>query len=93
MVNQAQKNAGLMLHRLAIPWLAGLALVFGLMYTLDPRPVRAQTDACFVETGGDTTTDFQSSDAGAVQDAVDAATAGSTLKIAGTCAGVTQTNG
>jgi len=92
----AQKNIWTIdyrLHRLAIPWLAGLALVFGLIYTLGPRPVLAQTDVCFVETGGDNSTDFQSSDAGAVQNAVDAAAAGSTLKIAGACAGVTPTNG
>ncbi len=43
---------------------------------------------CQVEYTGDNVTDFGSLDASAIQDAVDAASAGATIKIAGTCAGV-----
>ena len=42
---------------------------------------------CFVESTGDGVTDYAGTDAGALRDAVNAAPAGSTLKVAGTCAG------
>jgi parallel beta-helix repeat protein len=44
--------------------------------------------SCLVETTGDNYTDYLSSDASALQSAVDGASAGATLKVAGTCAGV-----
>ena len=43
--------------------------------------------SCWVERTGDETPDHASMDAGALRDAVNAALAGSTLKVAGTCAG------
>ena len=61
-----------------------------------PRPVSA-TDvgayesvfaACMVETTGDNITDYGSSDASAVQTAVNTAAPNDLIKIAGTCAGV-----
>ena len=48
---------------------------------------------CFVESTGDNLTDYARSDASALQDAVNAAGPGDTLKIAGTCTGVTYTSG
>lgn len=48
---------------------------------------------CFVETTGDNIIDYDSPDATAVQTAVNAATAGDTLKIAGTCTGVNNQGG
>ncbi|MBN1137281.1 MAG: VCBS repeat-containing protein, partial [Anaerolineae bacterium] len=47
--------------------------------------------ACFAEIDGDNTTDFASSDAGAVQAALDAVSTGGTVKLAGTCVGVQVT--
>ncbi len=44
---------------------------------------------CFAESTGDNTTDFASVDAQAVQAAIDAASSGGTVKLAGTCTGVT----
>ncbi len=78
---------------LVVPLLAGLALVFAVIYMLEPHPVLAQTDACFVSVNNSTSTDYSSADAAAVQAAVDAASLGDLLKIAGTCTGVNVTNG
>lgn len=44
--------------------------------------------ACYTEYTGDNVTDFSSADASAIQNALNAATAGGTVKVAGTCAGV-----
>ena len=49
-------------------------------------PASAQT--CFVEATGDNTTDYSGNGSDALQAAVNAASSGSTLKIAGTCTGV-----
>lgn len=55
----------------------------------NPTPALANpATACAVESSGDNTTDYVSANASAVQTAVDNATAGSTLKVAGNCAGV-----
>jgi hypothetical protein len=51
-------------------------------------PSAATTNTCFAEYTGDNTTDFASTDNSAVQNAVDAANPGDTVKIAGTCSGV-----
>ena len=48
---------------------------------------------CFAEYTGDTTTDFSSADAGAVRNAIAAASPGGTVKIAGYCAGVAVQGG
>ncbi|MBK8430899.1 MAG: tandem-95 repeat protein [Chloroflexi bacterium] len=48
---------------------------------------------CLVETTGDDLTDYASSDASAVQQAINNASPGDWLKIAGTCAGVQNTLG
>ncbi len=48
---------------------------------------------CFTEYTGDNVTDFASADATGVQNAVDAAPAGTTIKIAGYCPGVQNRNG
>jgi hypothetical protein len=45
-------------------------------------------DLCFIESNGDNVTDYFSPDASALQTAVNAATPGDTLKVAGECAGV-----
>ncbi|MEM7030592.1 MAG: choice-of-anchor Q domain-containing protein [Chloroflexota bacterium] len=50
------------------------------------------TPTCFTTYGAFTTTQFSSQDALAVQAAIDAASSGDTVKIAGLCAGVLQTN-
>lgn len=50
-------------------------------------------DQCFVSLNDSGTTDYTSIDARAVQTAVNAASTGDTLKIAGMCAGVVQTAG
>jgi predicted outer membrane repeat protein len=47
---------------------------------------------CSVEANGDNLTDYTSDDASAVQMAVNAATSGDTLKVAGACTGVQATN-
>ncbi|MCO5198203.1 MAG: Ig-like domain-containing protein, partial [Anaerolineae bacterium] len=49
--------------------------------------------SCLVESSGDGLTDFASASGAAVQEAIDAASAGATLKIAGDCVGVRQTAG
>lgn len=69
-----------------------LTLTLSLWLALTTLPAYAQ-GPCLVETNGDNTTDFQSADASAIQAAVDAANAGDTLRIAGTCAGVQGTGG
>ncbi len=51
------------------------------------------TGNCQVEVNGDNVTDFSSADGSALQTAVDAASAGDILKVAGTCAGVQTRNG
>ena len=48
---------------------------------------------CFTEYTGDNTTDFGSPDAQALRDAITAASAGGTIKIAGTCAGTVLQSG
>ncbi|GAB4455718.1 MAG: hypothetical protein Kow0031_37250 [Anaerolineae bacterium] len=53
----------------------------------------AAGESCFVSLNNSGTTDYQSVDASAVQTAINAATAGDLIKVAGTCAGVTQTAG
>ena len=60
---------------------------------IDIGALEQATVACFVETNGDNVTDDSSVDATAVQDAVDAASAGALIKVAGSCAGVNFTNG
>jgi hypothetical protein len=45
---------------------------------------------CYAEVTGDNTTDYSSADAQAVRNAAAAASAGGTVKIAGTCAGVSN---
>ena len=52
-----------------------------------------ETDLCFVETTGDNTTDYTSMDASALQTAASAANENDTIKVAGTCAGVQETDG
>ncbi len=47
---------------------------------------------CFVETTGNDITDYSSANAGAVQTAIDNASPGDTLKVAGTCAGTPSGN-
>lgn len=54
----------------------------------DTINVNIEVQNCFTEYDGDNITDFASDDARAVQQAVDAAPADSTIKIAGICAGV-----
>jgi uncharacterized repeat protein (TIGR01451 family) len=49
--------------------------------------------ACFAEIDGDGVTDFMSLDASAAQDAVDAVTAGGTVRLSGDCAGVQTLGG
>jgi VCBS repeat-containing protein/predicted outer membrane repeat protein len=49
-------------------------------------------DVCFIETTGDNVTDYSSADETALQDAVNAASFGAMIKVAGTCAG-THTQG
>ncbi|MEZ4638730.1 MAG: hypothetical protein R2856_27835 [Caldilineaceae bacterium] len=49
--------------------------------------------SCFVSVNNSGTTDYASADASAVQVAINGASPGDTLKIAGTCTGVVQTAG
>lgn len=64
----------------------GLALAFVLTMS---QPLSAEgEDSCFVEYTGDGITDYSSPDASAIQQAVDAASAGTTIRIAGDCMGV-----
>lgn len=48
---------------------------------------------CFTEYTGDNVWDFASTDARALRQAIDAAVSGDTVKVAGTCAGVSTQNG
>ncbi|MCA9935881.1 MAG: right-handed parallel beta-helix repeat-containing protein, partial [Anaerolineales bacterium] len=48
---------------------------------------------CFVESNGDNVTDYSGSTAAVLQDAVNAASPGNTLKLAGDCTGVQSTGG
>jgi len=52
-----------------------------------------QNIACFTEITGDNVTDYSSADASAVRAALGAASAGSVVKVAGTCSGVTTQGG
>ena len=54
----------------------------------DARP--GASALCFASLNSSNTTDYSSNDHAAVQQAVDAATSGSTIKLAGTCKGVTS---
>ncbi|MBI1293414.1 PKD domain-containing protein [bacterium] len=56
-------------------------------------PFATPTPVCFTEYTGDNVTDFSSADAQAVRDAVAAASAGGTVRIAGTCAGTVNEDG
>lgn len=76
---------------LALAGLCGVGLLAGIGQSV--VPVYAQTDTCFVSLNDNGTTDYQSPDASAVQTAVNAANPGDTLKLAGSCVGVTQTAG
>jgi VCBS repeat-containing protein len=60
---------------------------------IDMGALEHATVACFVETNGDNVTDDSSVDATALRAAVDAASSGALIKVAGTCAGVNVTNG
>jgi len=55
--------------------------------------VHAGSLACFAETTGDNVTDYLSSDASALRDAIAAANEGGTVKLAGLCAGATTEDG
>ncbi|HEX9921632.1 MAG TPA: choice-of-anchor Q domain-containing protein, partial [Anaerolineae bacterium] len=79
------------LQRIMRTGLACLLILIGL--SVWATTVAYAQGPCFTEFTGDNTTDFDSSDAQAVQDAVAAAPAGGTVKVAGYCAGVTLTNG
>ncbi|HSH05818.1 MAG TPA: tandem-95 repeat protein [Anaerolineae bacterium] len=50
-------------------------------------------DTCFVSVNNSGTTDYSSADGTALQTAINSEAAGSTLKVAGTCAGVQTVNG
>ncbi|HSH05111.1 MAG TPA: LamG-like jellyroll fold domain-containing protein [Anaerolineae bacterium] len=67
--------------------LGGLA---GLLATAVAAPIVPLNDTCFVSVNNSGITDYSSADASALQTAVDNATPGTRLKIAGTCRG-TQT--
>ncbi len=80
--------------RLGLAILVALVtLAFVGLGLLLPRALAAQEDTCFVESTGDDATDYGSADALALQMAVDAASAGDVLKIAGSCAGVQTAGG
>lgn len=73
--------------------LPGLAMLLGvLLSALGPaRTAYAAGEVCFASLG--TTTEYSSTDQMAVQQAVNAATSGQVVKVAGYCAGVTETLG
>jgi Fe-S cluster biogenesis protein NfuA len=75
---------------LLAPLLFGLLLFFAVnpSGTVQAAPI----DACFVSLNANTSTDYSSFDASAIQTAVDAASAGDLLKIAGTCIGTQLKN-
>ncbi len=77
---------------LGIAGLMAFLLALGLG-GLTTRQAQAAGETCFVEATGDNTTDYSSTNASAVQSAVNAAAAGATLKIAGTCTGVQTVSG
>ncbi len=52
-------------------------------------PVFATPNVCFAEINSDNVTDYASADASAVQEAINAASEGSTIRLAGTCNGTT----
>ena len=77
--------------------LFAIAFLIGFMLSLRPQTAAARDLAaanydlattCYVSLNGHTTTDYFSSDATAFQAAVNAATPGDTLKLAGSCTGV-----
>ncbi|MCA9980226.1 MAG: hypothetical protein KDD89_05320, partial [Anaerolineales bacterium] len=82
-------------HPLALVF-ALTALLFATVYGAFAGSVEAaptlQSNTCLVEATGDNNTDYSSADASALQTAVNNATAGDTLKVAGTCAGVQTQN-
>ena len=71
-----------------------MVAVYSLLNITTATAVAAPTaDSCFIETTGDNTTDYQSADASALQTAVNDVSDNTTIKIAGTCAGVQQIAG
>ncbi|NJN83125.1 MAG: hypothetical protein HC802_13115, partial [Caldilineaceae bacterium] len=72
----------------------GFALLLALLFTVATRQDAGAivSDQCFA-TPDNGTTVFGSTDAGAVQEAVDAASAGDTVKVAGMCFGVNSVGG
>ncbi len=74
--------------RLLVPAFLVCALIFSLWHTT----VQASSDVCFA-TADDGVAVFSSADATAVQDAVDAAVAGATVKVAGDCVGTQSRQG
>jgi uncharacterized repeat protein (TIGR01451 family) len=72
---------------------SSVPLVLAPARTRTKAPQAALGDVCFAEWDGDSVTDFSSADASAVQQAVNAASANGTVKVAGTCASVNTQGG
>ncbi|MEM7342685.1 MAG: choice-of-anchor Q domain-containing protein [Chloroflexota bacterium] len=75
------------LEQFRLPFFIGLLLTTITILLFTAQPALAQTNACFASLNNSNTTDFQSSDGSALQAAVDAASPGDLVKVAGTCTG------